>query len=316
MAYPQGLLHRMGHAKEETAMDEELKRAALFLVPEYYKAVMALDMPVEDIRLRLGRPVSCCAAGREYFLRQLPVLTEKNLLWTLERATCSSIYSVQESLRQGYINASSGIRIGVCGTGVIKAGELSTIKDISSLSIRVARQCRGIAGAFLPYGADGKVENLLLISPPGYGKTSLLRDMVRQLSDRGARVAVADERGEIAAMNRGFPGFDIGLCTDVLEGVEKQEAVMMLLRTMAPQVVALDEISAPRDAYAVELAANNGAAILATVHGRNVEDIQARPALREILRRGIFRRALVIAMDARGRHYRQAELCVEGSHAA
>lgn len=126
-------------------MDEELKRAAILLAPEYYRAVMALGMPVEDIRLRLGRPVSCCMAGREHFLRQLPVLSEKNLLWTLERATCSSIYSVQDTLRQGYINASSGIRIGVCGTGVIKNGGLATIKDISSLSIRVARQCRGIA---------------------------------------------------------------------------------------------------------------------------------------------------------------------------
>lgn len=297
-------------------MDEELKRAAILLVPEYYRAVMALGMPVEDIRLRLGRPVSCCVAGREHFLRQLPALTEKNLLWTLERASCSSLYSVQESLRQGYINASSGIRIGVCGTGVIKAGELATIKDISSLSIRVARQCRGIADTFLPYTADGDVENLLLISPPGYGKTSLLRDMVRQLSDRGARVAVADERGEIAAMNRGIPGFDIGMRTDVLEGVEKQEAVMMLLRTMAPQVVALDEISAPRDACAVELAANNGAAILATVHGRDAQDIRQRPVLEKILRRGIFRKGLVIGMNARGRCYQQVELDKEGRHAA
>lgn len=297
-------------------MDEELKRAAILLAPEYYRAVMALGMPVEDIRLRLGRPVSCCMAGREHFLRQLPVLSEKNLLWTLERATCSSIYSVQDTLRQGYINASSGIRIGVCGTGVIKNGGLATIKDISSLSIRVARQCRGIAGAYMPCGADGQVENTLLISPPGYGKTSLLRDMVRQLSDRGLRVAVADERGEIAAMNRGIPGFDIGLCTDVLEGVEKQEAVMILIKTMAPQIVALDEISAPRDAGAVELAANNGTVILATVHGRGVEDIQNRPALREILRRGIFRRALVIGLDAHGRYYRSTVLGGEDIHAA
>ncbi len=294
-------------------MDEELKRAAMLLVPEYYRAVMGLCMPVEDIRLRLGRPVSCCVAGREYFLRQLPVLSEKNLLWTLERATCSSIYAVQDSLRKGYINASSGIRIGVCGTGVIKDGELATIKDISSLSIRVARQCRGIAGALLPYNAEGKVENTLVISPPGYGKTSLLRDMIRQLSDRGARVAVADERGEIAAMNRGVPGFDIGLRTDVLEGVEKQEAVMMLIQTMAPQIVALDEISAPRDVRAVELAANNGAAILATVHGRDLEDLCKRPVLREILKSGIFQKALIIGINEKGRYYQQRSICGEGS---
>ena len=293
-------------------MDEELKHAASLLPPDYYKAVMDMRAPVEDIRLRLGRPAAVTVLGREIQLASLAPLDERGLLWTLEKASCSSIYSVQDTLCRGYINASFGVRIGVCGTGVNKEGKLAALKDISSLSIRVSRQCRGAADGLLPPAGSELKESVLIISPPGWGKTSLLRDMVRQLSYRGLRIAVADERGEIAAMSGGVPGFDVGPCTDVLENVEKEEAALMLIKTMSPQLIAMDEISAPGDARAVESARGNGVRMIATVHGRDEREVLSRPVLRQLVNDGAFTRAVIIELSAEGRRYRQTSLAREG----
>ena len=296
-------------------MDEELRRAALLLPPPYDRSVLALGVPVEDIRLRLGKPVSYTAAGRERVLSPEIAFTGRQMLWTLERAGAASLYAVQDSLRRGYLQAPGGVRIGVCGTGVMQASAVTALKDVSSLAIRVARQCRGAADGLLP-GDGEKLENTLIVSPPGAGKTSLLRDMIRQLSDRGVRTAVADERGEIAAMHAGMAGFDVGRCTDVLSGIEKRTAVMMLLRTMAPQLIALDEISERADALAVEYAASNGAAILATVHGASVSDLRGRPALEAIFRRGIFGRLIFIEITGGARRYRAMRLPARKDDAA
>ena len=147
-------------------MDEALRRAALLLPPPYEKAILTCGAPVEDIRLRLGKPVSYTAAGQERVLSPEAALTERQMLWTLERANAASLYAVQEGLRRGYLDASGGVRIGVCGTGVVQAGMVMTLKDISSLAIRVARECRGAADELLP--AEGEpLENTLLVSPPG-----------------------------------------------------------------------------------------------------------------------------------------------------
>ena len=290
-------------------MDQALRNALLLLAPEYAARVASLAK-AEDIRLRRGNIPGYTVGGREYALAGAPAVTEKAMLYTLERASAASLYAVQESLRRGYIHAFGGIRVGVCGTGVYRDGALSTIKDISSVSIRIARQCPGIADGLVP--PKGTVpESTLLIGPPGSGKTSLLREMIRRISDGGVRVSVCDTRGEIAAMHAGVSGFVVGQCTDVLEGVEPREAVMMLLRTMTPQVVALDEISEGEDARAVELAANNGAAILATVHGASCGDVFARPVLARLLRRGIFRRAIVIRVEGGTRRYTCMELSGE-----
>lgn len=267
------------------------------------------EVPVEEIRLRTGRRMMVSSVGIEREAAGFAPITAAHLRQVMENVTRSSLHSVAESLKHGYVTSSGGCRVGVCGTTAVSCGEVGSIRELSSLCIRVAREHPGIAKPLLDaIFANGRVLNTLIISPPGLGKTTLLRDIVRLVSERGIRVAVADERGELAAVNAGVPRFDVGAHTDVLTGAPKEYAVMTLLRTMTPHVVALDEISEACDARAVELAANCGVAILSTVHGFDKTDVFTRPVLAGIRARGVFRRAVTIGTDGARRTFRVEDL--------
>ncbi len=280
------------------------------LLPAALRAALPKDCGgAEEIRLRTGRRVMVTAAGTEREADRAVTVTAEHLRQVLENATRSSLHTAAESLRRGYVTAENGCRVGVCGTAAVSGGEISSIREISSLCIRVAREQKGVAAPLLDrLWEDGGICGTLIISPPGVGKTTLLRDLVRLLSERGLRTAIADERGELAAMQGGAARFDVGAHTDVLTGAPKAAAVMMLLRTMSPQVIALDEISEACDAQAVELAANSGATLLATVHGRDKRDVLARPVLAGIRGRGIFRRAVIVELQGGRRQFRIEEL--------
>ena len=144
------------------------------------------------------------------------------------------------------------------------------------------------AAAALEAAYSGRFENTLIIAPPGLGKTTLLRDIVRRLSDKGTRLSVVDERGEIAAAVSGVCGFDVGKCTDVLTGCPKAEGILMMLRAMNPQIIAVDEITAPEDIAALDTCRSCGVGLLATVHGHNAADTVSRPIMRQLLTSGIF----------------------------
>ena len=146
-------------------------------------------------------------------------------------------------------------------------------------------------------------QSTLIISPPGGGKTTVLRDIIRGCSQMGKRIAVADERGEISAMRDGAPQMDLGPRTDVLAGCYKDQGVMMLLRAMNPEIIAMDEITAPADTRALESAANCGVNLLATAHGSGIEDLMAKPLYRPMLEGGLFRRFVIISQNASGRVY-------------
>jgi stage III sporulation protein AA len=175
----------------------------------------------------------------------------------------NSYQSVQEQLKSGFLTAKGGHRVGVCGRAIVKNGVIDGFRDISSLNIRLCKEHTGIAEAFF---ARLKGKSTLIISPPGLGKTTLLRDIIRLTSNSGIRTAVLDERGEIAAMNGGIPGFDLGKATDVLEAAPRLEGVQMLLRTMAPQCIAMDEFSSNADLDALNSIDNCGVQLLATTH--------------------------------------------------
>ena len=254
----------------------------------------------EELRLRLGRPLSALLAGREYPLATAAV-TETDLRAVAEAATGASLHAATEQLRAGYLTAPGGVRVGVCGTAVMGPGGMEGLRHISSMALRVPREAVGCADGIWPALTAGGFRSCLIAAPPGAGKTTLLREIVRRLSAEGTRVAVADERGEIAGAWDGAAAFDLGPCADVLTGAPKARALSMLVRAMNPQVVAMDEIGGEEDASALRAAAGCGAMLLATVHGRRGESLPL--ACRALLETGAFRRVAWIEADAGRRRY-------------
>lgn len=287
--------------------------AAVKLLPQelrpLYSALGDEDRrTAEELRLRSGRAPAVLMPEGERELGRGTAVTPSMLASVIEIATLASAHSAA-GLRRGYISAKGGHRVGVCGHAVVTGGEISGMRDISSVSVRIARQfigagsrvARGITGGGIP-------ASTLIISPPGSGKTTLLRDIVRIISDSGVRVGLADERGEVAAMLAGVPQFDIGRCTDVMEGAGKAEAMLMLLRSMSPAVIAADEITAPEDIKAAVSVSNCGVRLIATAHAQNVGELRARPMYRELLEHGIFTKAVVVEKRGGKREYRIEDL--------
>ena len=281
-------------------LPRRLREAAL-AVPEKEK--------VEELRLRQGGRLTLTLPEGE-----VPVpgtrVTGEDLEAVLDIATGSSWYTASQSLRQGYLTAEGGFRIGVCGTAVLEGGEVALYRDLSSLNIRIPREQIGLADRVLPgLLAEGRLESTLVISPPGGGKTTLLRDLVRAFSDeKNLRVSLVDERGELAAVHRGVPQLQVGRHTDVLDACPKAQAIPTLLRAMNPQVIAVDEVAVAGDVAALEQAAGAGVVLLATVHGAGVEDLKRKPILAGMLGLGIFRKAVRIGRLGAGRWYAVEDL--------
>lgn len=266
-------------------------------------AALALDRgekaAAEELRLRIGRAVYLTLPEGERALPQTRVI-RSDLEQVLDRATEYSRYTAEETLRQGYLTAPGGFRIGVCGTVLPSGGHSEGVRDVSSLAIRIPRVHEGAAEAVLPeLVEEGRPVGTLVLSPPGGGKTTLLRDMVRLFSQGTdlcppQRVALVDERGELAAVHRGRPQLEVGCHTDVMDACPKHLAVPMLLRAMTPRVIALDEVALPADVEAVRSAVGCGVTLLATVHARSLDELREREVGRALLDCGGFRRAVVV----------------------
>ena len=269
----------------------------------------------EEIRIRVGRCMTVLLPEGERRLGA-EIITVQDIERLMDIATQASMHTAMVSLKNGYITVRGGCRIGICGTAILKNGEISGIRDISSLSIRIAKQIRGAADSVInEIVINGSIKSTLIISPPGGGKTTLLRDIVRIISDGDKqnglppmRTAVADERGEIGAILNGMPQMDIGEHTDVLEGCPKAKGAIMLVRAMNPQVLAMDEITAPEDIDAVLCASNCGVKLIATVHGDSVEDIKRKPLYTMLLKQGVFEKAITIKGKSRYRTYEVTEI--------
>lgn len=253
---------------------------------------------LEELRLRRRFPLTVLLPGGEVETGG-QLIGEDELRQVVENATQASAHTVLDRMRQGFVTLRGGHRMGLCGTMVCRDGENVTLRDLSSLSIRVARPVVGQAKVLLPeLMQDGEFISTLILAPPGAGKTTLLRDLVRGLSDGDAgpplRVGVADERGEIAALWRGEPQLYVGRHTDVIDGCAKANGLSILVRGMNPQVVAVDEVTDPVDARAITETVGCGVALLATAHGRGMEDLRRRPVYRALLADKVFRRLVVL----------------------
>ena len=247
---------------------------------------------MQEIRLRCGQPV---LLKEEKRIRML----EGNLSAAEIREMVSllsgySLYAFEEELRQGYLTLEGGHRVGFCGKAVMEDGKIRTLKQINALNIRIAEEQRGWGEAFLPYLLEGeRFYHTLIVSPPGCGKTTLLRDLIRCLSERKWTVGVVDERGEIAPLRDGVPQMDVGPCTDVLEGCPKAKGMVMLLRSMSPDIIAVDELGAQEDIASVYEVLHCGVGLMATAHGHSFSDLERR--LKPLMQERIFERYIFLS---------------------
>ncbi len=271
----------------------------------------------EEIRLRIGRPVMLLGKGREYFWNQKEHILQKNreqaYIWnerdmkeTLSRMSQYSMYALEEELRNGFFTIQGGHRIGVAGRTVCEQGKIRSFRNICSLNIRIARQKRGCAKEVLPWMIKGDtIYNTLILSAPGVGKTTMLRDCIRLLSEgaegfAGKKIGVVDERSEIAASFFGVPQNDLGDRTDVLDSCPKAEGMRLLVRSMSPQIIAVDELGSKEDCIAVEEILHCGCQILGTMHAQDAEELQEKIYLSRWLEKGFFGRFVFLSLGRDG----------------
>ena len=280
-------------------------------IREILRNVKAAPEYIQEIRLRIQAPLLLIWNHQEFFLtpegrcsadpKTAYQVTRQDLKETLEQVGSHSLYAFEEEIRQGFITIPGGHRIGLAGKVVADKGSIRSMKFITFLNVRLAHEAKGCADAVMPCLFDrGAMLHTLIISPPRCGKTTLLRDIIRQVSDGetgirpGMTVGVVDERSELAACWQGVPQNQVGIRTDVLDCCPKAQGMMMLIRTMAPQVVAVDEIGSRADLEAMEQVMNCGCRLLATVHGNSVEDIRRKPVLAAMMEEQWFERYIVL----------------------
>ncbi len=284
--------------------------SVLRLLPSHVRFA-ALASPylaqIEEFKLRAGQAVSIVVGNSEYWLPTERKLTTQDLSQVLEVATQGSVHTALDSIRQGFVTVQGGHRLGLGGTAATRDGDILLIRDVSSITIRVARDFPNTSAAFFDKLWQGQeLQHTIILSPPGAGKTTVLRDIICKISDGTQthphlRVSIADERGELAASYHGLPQLAIGSHTDVLENCPKAQAVLMLLRAHGPQVIAVDEITSPCDVDAIRMASHCGVTLLATAHGNSISDLDNRPVYRGL--RDLFQRVVLIQMRGHERHY-------------
>lgn len=268
---------------------------------------------LEEVRLREGRPLQVVCHGMDAFISPQGRLTQRadlayrpdqaELQRTFQAMARGSVYAWEDEIRGGFLTLPGGHRVGLAGRVVTEEGRIRTIKQVGSLNLRVAREVTGCATPLIAQLCAGdRLPSTLIISPPQAGKTTLLRDLIRQISAgvesmglRGRKVGVVDERSELAACAAGIPTRDLGPRTDVLDNCPKAEGMMLLIRSMSPAVVAIDEIGRPADAQAALEAVHAGVVLLATAHGADLAGVMKRPAMAELFHAGLFERAVLIS---------------------
>ena len=267
---------------------------------------------IEEIRIRIGQPVEFLGEENVWYLGRAQeaiqreracayVIAEEDLQEMVTFLSRYSLYAFSEEIQNGYITLEGGHRVGLAGQVRMEREEVAEISYIRFLDIRIARERKGCAlGLISCLKREGSIYNTLLVSAPGIGKSTYLRDCIRLISDGGLRVSLIDERSEIAACHMGSPQNDVGHRTDVLDRCCKPAGMRMMLRAMSPQVLAVDELGSEADFEAVKQAANCGCKILGTIHAGNLKELSQKKHLRAWVCGGIFERYVILEKDRQG----------------
>ena len=261
---------------------------------------------LQEIRMRIGQPLTVMIDGEEQILplkERAHIVTKEEIKETIEYMSRYSLYAYENELRQGFLTLEGGHRVGVAGKVIVDRGKVKNIQYISSLNIRIAHEVIGCADELIPYiTKNKKVCHTLIISPPRCGKTTLLRDLIRQISDgneyvKGCSVGVVDERSEIGGCYMGIVQNNLGMRTDVLDCCPKAEGMIMLIRSMRPEVIAVDEIGGSEDVHAIEYAMHCGCRMLATAHADSMEELQKKPVFDRLIREKRFERYVLLGNE-------------------
>lgn len=271
-------------------------------VPDYER--------LQEIRLRAELPLMVIYGNREYFVgitghfteskEEAYIVRKNELRETVEYICNYSVYAYEEELRQGFITIQGGHRVGLGGRTVCEKDNIKSMKHISFLNIRLSHQIIGCAEKAMQYiRLENTIAHTIIISPPRCGKTTLLRDIIRSISNGtkkhpGMTVGVVDERSELGASYMGIPQNDLGIRTDILDCCPKAQGMLMLVRSMSPQVLAVDEIGGISDIDAVSYVVGCGCKLIVTAHGSDLEDIQKKPYMRDMLSQGVWERFIVL----------------------
>ncbi len=268
---------------------------------------------LQEIRLRVNSPLFIIYDNKEYFISKEGRFSQNKhnafyintneIKETMEFISNYSFYAFEDEIKQGFITISGGHRIGISGKIILEDEKIRSMKYISFINVRLSHEVKGCADKVMPYlysDITTDCYHTLIISPPRCGKTTLLRDIVRQLSNGrsnhpGMMVGVVDERSEIGASYMGIPQNDLGIRTDVLDCCPKAKGMMMLIRSMSPRVIAVDEVGSVEDINAIEYAINCGCKLIATVHGNSIEDIRNKPILGDLVKKKLFERFIVLS---------------------
>ncbi|MGL5650526.1 MAG: stage III sporulation protein AA [Paraclostridium sp.] len=273
------------------------------------------DLNIEEIRLRVEKPLIINSNNRDYFynnsINKLDtknsnsyVVKKEDIEQTFQLMCKYSIHSFIDDIKKGFITLKGGHRVGIVGKVIIEDGQVKNIKHISSLNIRISREILNCSEKVLNHiiKSSNEVNNTLIISPPQCGKTTLLRDIVRNLSNgnkvkgfNGIKVALIDERNEISGSYLGIAQMDVGIRTDIIETCPKDIGIIMLLRAMSPNLIVTDEIGSEKEIKALYTALNGGVSLITTVHGNSIEDIRERKELSKLLDKELFKKVIILS---------------------
>lgn len=270
------------------------------------KTPQIMDKSLEEIRFRVGKPIILKLSNEDILVDY--ILTNNDILTILQKICENSIYSYQNQICNGYIAIKGGHRVGLTGSVVVQDGKIININNISSLNFRIAKQVLGCSNELLKHIINfnnNTIYNTLIVSPPGAGKTTILRDTIRNLSNgignfSGKTIGVVDERSEIAAVYKGIPQNDIGIRTDVLDNISKSVGMKMLIRSMAPEIICADEIGSFDDVEAIKYIVCSGVKGIFTVHGNSIKELELNPCIKELLNMYIFEKVIFLNPMKRG----------------